>query len=880
MSEPLPVKITRTGIWQRTLAFQEGDIDSSSRSRLRNAFLMFRERAEMLSKEISRDLPEFTVHDITHIDALWELADLVIGPEYPLTPAEAFILGGAFLIHDLGMALAAYPEGKEALYKNDHWNDTITYFLKEKLGRFPTKEEIDTLDKDIEDKVIEEILRILHAEKAEELAFVKWKDESSSPTSYHLIEDPEIRNIYGPIIGKIAHSHWWPVKRLDNEFQTILGAPSIFPNEWSVDPLKLACILRVADASHLDSSRAPGFLKALRKPSKYSRKHWTFQERLTKPIVESDRLSFTSVKPFSVDEFDSWWLCYDTLRMVDRELREVDALLADKHRHRFSVRSVAGTEDPDRLKKLIPTKSWVPVDSSIKVSNVSALVHNLGGEQLYGKDNTIPLRELIQNSIDAIKARRILENRPKDWGDIIVRSGKDSEVHWIEIEDNGIGMSSDVLIGPFLDFGTSYWGSRLMREEYPGLLSKGFQSIGKYGIGFFSVFMWGKRVQVITHRYGYAQQDTIVLEFNGGVESRPILREAQRNEYLIDSGTRIRVWLENELKFNTLKFYNNMKIKLDDVCSTIAPSIEVNLYVQEDDERSPRKIISASDWISLDSKELCNRILCYSEYEIKDDTNFLSSIYENIKPLKDAEKKTIGRACIVSNNHKKRIMKGIVTIGGLYSCDIDNIIGIFTGIPNTASRKNAEPIVSIQELHRWATEQSRLVPKLYSEEEELAECASIIAALGGSTSNLPIAYSEDGWKSSEQILKWASVYDEVFLLQDAVYYRQKRNNKLKINKNILVVNFAMPVVLLNPKTGFFWPLLVKEESANSHILSLKEVVIETLAKAWSVSLEDLLSVSYLANNIHSRREIGISNGKSVFHEVNIIRNPRSKKTLF
>lgn len=59
------------------------------------------------------------------------------------------------------------------------------------------------------------------------------------------------------------------------------------------------------------------------------------------------------------------------------------------------------------------------------------------------------LFELIQNSIDAIKARRILENRPEDWGDIIVRSGKDSETHWIEIEDNGIGMSPEVLKGPF-----------------------------------------------------------------------------------------------------------------------------------------------------------------------------------------------------------------------------------------------------------------------------------------------------------------------------------------------------------------------------------------------------------------------------------------------
>lgn len=877
MSEPLPVKITRTGIWQRTLAYQEGDIDSLSKGRLRNAFIMFRERAEILSKEISRDLPEFTVHDITHIDALWELADLIIGPEYPLTPSEAFVLGGAFLIHDLGMGLAAYPEGKEALFKKSIWKDTIIYFLMEKLGRFPTKEEIDSPDEEVKDKTIEEVLRVLHAERAEELAFVEWKDESSNSTSYHLIEDPEIRNIYGPIIGKIAHSHWWPVKRLDEEFQTILGAPSIFPNEWSVDPLKIACILRLADASHLDSSRAPRFLKALRKPSKYSSKHWKFQEKLNKPRVESDRFLFTSGNSFSIDDFNSWWLCYDTLRMVNRELGEVDALLADKNKPRFCVKSVAGIEDPDRLERLIPTKGWVPVDANIKVSDVSSLVYNLGGEQLYGKDNTIPLRELIQNSIDAIKARRILENRPEDWGDIIVRSGKDSETHWIEIEDNGIGMSPEVLKGPFLDFGTSYWGSQLMRREHSGLLAKGFQSIGRYGIGFFSVFMWGKRVQVITRRYDYAQQDTIVLEFSDGVKSRPILREAHRNEYLRDSGTRIRVWLKNELQYNIPRIYSTQKIKLDDVCSIIAPSIEVNLYVQENDESAPRKIISASDWITLDNRELCNRISRYSGDEIKDNNNSLDAISENIKTLKDAENQIVARACIVSN--KNRVLKGIVTVGGLYSCDVDNVIGIFTGKPNTASRKNAEPIVNTQELQRWATEQSQLVSKLYSEDEDLADCASIITAFGGSTSNLPIAYSEDGWKNSEQILKWASVYDEIFILQNTAYYEIKYN-KLKIHKNILVVNFIMPVVLLNSETGFFWPLLVNEYSADFHILTLRKVVIEIIAEAWSVSSKNLLSVSYLANNVHSRKEIGISHGKSVFKEVNIIRNPKSRKTSF
>jgi hypothetical protein len=63
-----------------------------------------------LAGEISQDLKHFTVHDITHIDALWQTADLIVGDDYPFTPTEAFVLGEAFLLHDLGLALASYFE--------------------------------------------------------------------------------------------------------------------------------------------------------------------------------------------------------------------------------------------------------------------------------------------------------------------------------------------------------------------------------------------------------------------------------------------------------------------------------------------------------------------------------------------------------------------------------------------------------------------------------------------------------------------------------------------------------------------------------------------------------------------------------------------------
>jgi hypothetical protein len=50
---------------------------------------------------INHDQQGFTVHDITHIDALWGIASLVVAEDFPMTPTEGFVFGGAILVHDL-----------------------------------------------------------------------------------------------------------------------------------------------------------------------------------------------------------------------------------------------------------------------------------------------------------------------------------------------------------------------------------------------------------------------------------------------------------------------------------------------------------------------------------------------------------------------------------------------------------------------------------------------------------------------------------------------------------------------------------------------------------------------------------------------------------
>lgn len=885
-------RFENTSLWQKTLATQlDPDAEAANRARLRTAYEGFRDRAEMLAGEIAIDLPDFTVHDITHLDALWEMAQLVAGPNFPLTPAEAFVLGGAFLIHDLGMGLAAYPEGIDELSNTQLWNDSVAALLKVQYGRQPTLDEIKDPPARIQNQAMCRVLRELHAKHAERLALISWKDRHKNTTEYFLIDDPVLRNTYGPIIGMIAHSHWWPVEQLIQQLPREMGAPGGFDNSWTVDSVKLACILRTADASHLDERRAPSFLGALRNPVGLSADHWLFQEKLYQPRLESDRLAYTSKSNFLPEEASAWWTCFDALQMVDKELRQVDSLLADTNRPRLIARGVSYTEDPMRMAKLIGTANWLPVDAKIKVGDVARLIGTLGGENLYGRNETVPLRELIQNASDAVRARRVLEGQPQDWGCVTVRSGKDASGRWIEVGDNGVGMSVEVLTGPFLDFGTSFWGTPLMHRELPGLESKGFFSAGQFGIGFFSVFMWGDQVQVVTRRPERAREETLVLEFRDGLTARPLLRKADSHECLIEGGTWVRIWIKNSKTFDQILSESNIHKPwtLEERCAWLCPTLDVNLYVEQ---KTKSLVVGASDWISMQGSKLIRRLLGPSGKKRGSEiATLIKTIEPNLRLIRSTTGEIVGRACVFERKQRKRnygefdeySSAGIVTIGGFRSCDLSGIFGVLVAKPHTAARNIGVPIAGLEDLQPWASEQARLNFEYSMDSEDQSEAAAIIRALGGSTQKLHVAEDASGWKSAEDISK-EQFDDEILILQDASLSLARRDfGEIVLHKNVFAVDVGRPGILQTRRHDVWidWPPEGDLESnwdANwrFHSNTLQGALMEAIATAWGIPLRQILKISQQSTDNQSiKKEIGSCDGKPVVLSVDVVRRPKS-----
>ena len=734
------------------------------RSQLREGYESFREHASLLAGEISTDLPSLTVHDGTHLDALWELAPDIGGPEVGLNPAEAFVFGGSVLLHDLGLAVGAYPGGLAEIEQTDQWRDAVAVSLFQELGRYPTKSEIDNPSQEVSDSALELTLRERHASHAKDLGHASWDHDGER---LYLLESSKLRSAYASLMGQIAASHWQSVRYLGQTQNRIANPPAGFPGEWTVDVLKVAALLRLADAAHLDARRAPRLLRAIRQPPNAADLHWVFQGHLSRPTVQGDRLTFDSGEPFAAKDAAAWWLGFDLLRRIDEELRAVDTLFSDLGRDRFAARGVAGIDGPDRLVDYVEVRGWRPVDAKVVVTDVPELVERVGGAQLYGEDSTVPLRELLQNASDAIRARRLLEDLPEDWGCITVERRKTGKEVVVEVRDDGVGMTEQVLTDTLLDFGGSLWSSASLISRLPGLAGRAFESTGRFGIGFFSVLMWGSRVQVVTWPAGGSREDARVLELEHGLSARPLIRTATKADGLRGAGTIVRVWVDPEtgqIDFEDgdpilARKVKRPKRQLQSLCRAVAPALDVKVNVQVGDSTSVA--VRPRDWETTGPQEIVRRSTNLAGRRIWLPKNWGK---DHVTEIRNADGRLVGRAGLRPG------AEGAISVGGLAAGVFPHVVGLFVGGAPNLARDSAKPFVEPAAFRSWLQDQAHVLNAEW--EVESPTVAATLLAYGCDPAGLPVCTDAAGFHLAEAHLaskardeEWVICVDSVLVLE-------------------------------------------------------------------------------------------------------------------
>lgn len=706
-------RIEKTSIWKNTLAEKTPDDHKAEREKLRNAFRSLRENTTHLVSRISSTLPELTQHDISHLDALWETASLIVGENFEISPLEGFVLGCSFLLHDSALCFEAFENGKEGLRCTTQWKDA---YADLKDNNFLTD------DIEIQNQADFLALRNLHAQQAEKLLSHKWKDESTGNELY-LLDDQGLRIHLGMLIGQIASSHHWNIEAIISAFNSQKNVPTGYPTEWRIDPVKIACILRCADAAHLDNERAPDFLHALLKRNGISLKHWIAQNRLAKVDIDQSDLNkttllFTSNIDFEEKDSDAWFVAYDAICLLDKEIKECNALLERRMNKTFQVTKVKGVESPEALSSFIKANHWTPCSAQVYIGNVERVIKNLGGHMLYGEGTDslgIVLRETIQNARDSINARYTFDSSFD--GSIVVKLEQDLDSTWLIIEDNGIGMSKRVLTGPLLDFGTSFWTSSLVQNEFPGLRSSRFKSIGKFGIGFYSVFMIAAQVVIVSKSYTDGLSNAHQLKFNNGFSLRPILTQGAPQDFNMAISTRIKIKLKPNIMPEDLLIdiqnnkmgATNFKVPFKEYLAVICAGLDVNVFF----ETSGSKKIKIHESILSDEFDKLKwlKTISFSEYQTTSTQvkEYIENNISRITPIIEGDVR-LGLAAIntiLPTNNNNYL--SVSCIGGLansaHSRDAGDFIGYINYLPKSAKRDAIDFEAPSTTLKNWAKKQ-------------------------------------------------------------------------------------------------------------------------------------------------------------------------------
>ncbi len=174
-----------------------------------------------------------------------------------------------------------------------------------------------------------------------------------------------------------------------------------------------------------------------------------------------------------------------------------------------------------------------PIPFQAEVASVLRLVIN----SLYGHVEVF-LRELVSNAADALDRLRFQSlTQPELLAageELKIRILLDKKARTILIEDNGIGMTEAELrenLGTIARSGTREFLRKL--QEAPAGSPSSLQLIGQFGVGFYSAYLVGDRVEVTSRKAGQAEAHRWVSDGKEGYELFPAERAGQGTSVLI-----------------------------------------------------------------------------------------------------------------------------------------------------------------------------------------------------------------------------------------------------------------------------------------------------------------------------------------------------------
>ncbi len=434
------------------------------------------------SLTIRDNYPMYTLHDETHIcNVLRIMANLLGRKIQQLSRDEAAMLILSACCHDIGMS---YSDAEKASILNDSYR--LNKYLEENCDEYVRVYAGGKDKPDLADDIVQNYLRSVHHERVKELLYeIDWPEVLEGKVDR---ED----------LIRVCQSHGRNVSALDE----LDALPTL-------DLRFCAILLRLADILDFDTSRAPqavynycGFDKKKDYSARISKKEW-------KKHMASHGFDFDNVTESAYPYILNYRATSRTIQIeqaINTYLDWADQELTDCNRQ---LKRFAGTwQDfvlPMKIKRNIRPEGYLSGQYRLTLDH-SRTLELFADKELYNSP-TVFVRELLQNAIDAVRTREQLDkNLQADWHpQINIRTWTENGFRWFRIEDNGTGMTEDIIMNYLLKAGCSYYTSDLFEQDKIRCNANlDFTPISQFGIGILSCFMGDERtnqIEISTRRF-------------------------------------------------------------------------------------------------------------------------------------------------------------------------------------------------------------------------------------------------------------------------------------------------------------------------------------------------------------------------------------------
>ncbi|OMF21913.1 hypothetical protein BK133_27475 [Paenibacillus sp. FSL H8-0548] len=302
------------------------------------------------------------------------------------------------------------------------------------------------------------------------------------------------------IIGFISRSHGMDLR---STFSYLLEKHHDCRTPYNIKVIYLMVVIRISDYLHITPDRAPArILQISSFSSPVSILEWKLHQTIKdmNQNHEDPETLFVNARPSNSVEFLKLKSLFNNIQnefdLSWAILGEVYGRYKELNKLKISIRRVrSNLENKSYIDSLayLPKKAIFDSDSEVIKLLVSPLY---GGQPSYG------VRELIQNSVDACRELEYLYKTGAEIGEykseIKIGVYQAESDYFFQIEDNGIGMSAEVIVHYFFIAGASYRNNMDWKMKFTVDGDTQITRSGRFGVGILAAFLLGDQLEVTT----------------------------------------------------------------------------------------------------------------------------------------------------------------------------------------------------------------------------------------------------------------------------------------------------------------------------------------------------------------------------------------------